>query len=71
MYDAKYHHAIWRPVTAIRLGSTIHNPRIKEDPAWTPFAVTAPDPSYPGGTALRAQVTRSPVHAAAPVPAVA
>jgi membrane-associated phospholipid phosphatase len=48
MYDAKYHYAIWRPVTAIRLGSTIHNPRIKGDPAWTPLAVTAPDPSYPG-----------------------
>jgi membrane-associated phospholipid phosphatase len=48
MYDAKYHYAIWRPVTAIRLGNTIHNPRIKGDPAWTPLAVTAPDPSYPG-----------------------
>ncbi len=48
MYNAKYHYAIWRPVTAIRLGNTIHNPRIKGDPAWTPLAVTAPDPSYPG-----------------------
>ena len=48
MYDAKYHYAIWRPVTAIRLGSTIHNPRISGDPAWNPLAVTAPDPSYPG-----------------------
>jgi hypothetical protein len=48
MYNAKYHYAIWRPVTAIQLGNTIHNPGIKGDPAWTPFAVTAPDPSYPG-----------------------
>ena len=35
-------------VTAIQLGNTIHNPRIKGDPGWTPLAVTAPDPSYPG-----------------------
>jgi membrane-associated phospholipid phosphatase len=48
MYNAKYHYAIWRPVTAIRLGNTIHNPAIKGDPNWTPLAVTAPDPSYPG-----------------------
>jgi membrane-associated phospholipid phosphatase len=48
MYNAKYHYAIWRPVTAIQLGNTIHNPGIKGDPGWTPLAVTAPDPSYPG-----------------------
>jgi membrane-associated phospholipid phosphatase len=48
MYNAKYHYAIWRPVTAIRLGDTIHNPAIKGDKHWIPLAVTAPDPSYPG-----------------------
>jgi membrane-associated phospholipid phosphatase len=48
LYDAKYHYRIWRPVTAIRLGNTIGNPRIVGDPDWTPLAVTAPDPSYPG-----------------------
>jgi len=47
-YDAKYHYLVWRPVTAIRLGDTIGNPAISGDPAWTPLAVTAPDPSYPG-----------------------
>jgi len=47
-YDAKYHYLVWRPVTAIRLGDTIGNPAITGDPAWTPLAVTAPDPSYPG-----------------------
>jgi membrane-associated phospholipid phosphatase len=47
-YDAKYHYLVWRPVTAIRLGSSIGNPAIAGDPAWTPLAVTAPDPSYPG-----------------------
>jgi membrane-associated phospholipid phosphatase len=47
-YDAKYHYLVWRPVTAIRLGDTIGNPAITGDPGWTPLAVTAPDPSYPG-----------------------
>ena len=47
-YDAKYHYAVWRPVTAIRLGDTTGNPAIQGDPSWTPLAVTAADPSYPG-----------------------
>jgi len=47
-YDAKYRYLVWRPVTAIRLGDTIGNPAITGDPSWTPLAVTAPDPSYPG-----------------------
>jgi membrane-associated phospholipid phosphatase len=48
LYDAKYHYLVWRPVTAIRLGDTTANPGIVGDPNWTPLAVTAPDPSYPG-----------------------
>jgi membrane-associated phospholipid phosphatase len=51
LYDAKYFYQVWRPVTAIRLGNTGYNPAIPFDPAapnWTPLAVTAADPSYPG-----------------------
>jgi membrane-associated phospholipid phosphatase len=51
LYDAKYHYQLWRPVTAIQLGNTIGNPGIAGDPTWNPFAVTAPDPSYPGAHA--------------------
>jgi membrane-associated phospholipid phosphatase len=51
LYDAKYHYLVWRPVTAIELGDTIGNPGITGDPTWLPFAVTAPDPSYPGAHA--------------------
>jgi membrane-associated phospholipid phosphatase len=47
-YDAKYHYAIWRPVTAIRAGDSIGNPAIVGDPTWTPLATTPADPSYPG-----------------------
>jgi membrane-associated phospholipid phosphatase len=48
MYDAKYHYLLWRPVTAIRLADTDGNPATIPDPTWTPLAVTAADPSYPG-----------------------
>ncbi len=47
-YDAKYHHQLWRPITAIRLADTDGNPATVADPNWTPLAVTALDPSYPG-----------------------
>jgi membrane-associated phospholipid phosphatase len=55
LYDAKYHYLVWRPVTAIELGDTIGNPGITGDPTWLPFAVTAPDPSYPGAHATISQ----------------
>jgi len=47
-YDAKYHYQLWRPITAIRDASMGGNPAIAGDPSWTPLAVTALDPSYPG-----------------------
>jgi PAP2 superfamily protein len=47
-YDAKYHVQLWRPITAVRLADTDGNPTTIGDPTWTPLAVTAPDPSYPG-----------------------
>jgi hypothetical protein len=48
MYDAKYHHQLWRPITAIRLADTDGNPATVADPTWTALANTAADPSYPG-----------------------
>jgi PAP2 superfamily len=47
-YDAKYHYQLWRPITAIRLANTDGNPATVGDPTWTPLAITAADPSYPG-----------------------
>ena len=46
--DAKYHYQLWRPITAIRLADTDGNAATIGDPNWTPLAVTAADPSYPG-----------------------
>jgi membrane-associated phospholipid phosphatase len=55
MYDGKYHYLVWRPITAIRQGSTAGIPGFVGDPAWNPLAVTAPDPSYPGAHATISQ----------------
>ncbi|OLB73371.1 MAG: haloperoxidase [Actinobacteria bacterium 13_2_20CM_2_71_6] len=54
-YDAKYHHRIWRPVTAIRLADTDGNPATTGDPAWNPLATTPADPAYPGAHSVVAQ----------------
>jgi hypothetical protein len=48
LYDAKYHHLVWRPVTAIRHGVPTAVPPISADPRWNPLTPTAADPSYPG-----------------------
>jgi membrane-associated phospholipid phosphatase len=48
LYDGKYHFQLWRPITAIRLADTDGNPATTADPNWSPLAVTAADPSYPG-----------------------
>jgi hypothetical protein len=46
-FAAKYDHAFWRPVTAIRAGDT--DPRVDTigDPAWTPLIGTPNHPEYP------------------------
>ncbi|WP_158890503.1 vanadium-dependent haloperoxidase [Amycolatopsis anabasis] len=54
-YDGKYHHRIWRPITAIRLGGTDTNPDTPGDPAWNSLGTTPPDPSYPGGHSTMAR----------------
>jgi len=54
-YAAKYTHRIWRPVTAIRLADTDHNPATPADPAWNPLATTPADPSYPGAHSVVSQ----------------
>ncbi len=43
VYDAKYAYTFWRPVTAIRAGTT------DPDPAWTPLFNTPRHPEYPSG----------------------
>jgi hypothetical protein len=51
LYDAKYAYHRWRPVTAVQAADNDGNPDTAGDPAWTPLAVTAADPSYVGAHA--------------------
>ena len=47
VFDAKYHHAFWRPITAIRNGDTDGNEATERDASWTPFIDTPMHPEYP------------------------
>ena len=47
-FDAKYHYAFWRPITAIRAGDTDGNEATAGDTAWTPVLAGTPNhPEYP------------------------
>ncbi len=47
-FDAKYHYAFWRPITAIRAGDTDGNRRTEVDPMWSPLLPGTPNhPEYP------------------------
>jgi hypothetical protein len=47
-FDAKYHYAFWRPVTAIRAGDTDGNEATVADPNWLPLLPATPNhPEYP------------------------
>jgi hypothetical protein len=46
-FDAKYHYAFWRPITAIRAGDTDGNTATVGDPAWSPLLTTPNHPEYP------------------------
>jgi len=47
VFDAKYHHGFWRPITAIRNGDQDGNTATERDPSWTPFIDTPMHPKYP------------------------
>ena len=47
-FDAKYHFAFWRPITAIRAGDTDGNPATVGDPVWSTLLAATPNhPEYP------------------------
>ena len=47
-FDAKYHYAFWRPITAVRAGDTDGNEKTVGDPAWSPLLPATPNhPEYP------------------------
>jgi hypothetical protein len=46
-FEAKYHYAFWRPVTAVHAGDTDGNDATIGAPAWTPLLGTPNHPEYP------------------------
>jgi hypothetical protein len=47
-FDAKYHYAFWRPITAIRAGDTDGNDTTVGDPTWSTLLPATPNhPEYP------------------------
>ena len=46
-FEAKYHFAAWRPITAVRAADTDDNPATVADPTWTPLLGTPNHPEYP------------------------
>jgi hypothetical protein len=47
-FDAKYHYAFWRPITAIRAGHTDGNEATVGDPTWSTLLAGTPNhPEYP------------------------
>jgi membrane-associated phospholipid phosphatase len=53
-FDAKFHYAYWRPVTAIRGGAADGKSLTRGDAAWEPLCVTPPFPEYPSTHAATA-----------------
>ena len=56
VFDAKYHYALWRPITAIRNGDQDSNDATERDPSWTPFLATPMHPEYPCAHCIQAGV---------------
>jgi hypothetical protein len=47
-FEAKYHYAFWRPITAIRAGHTDGNDATVGDPTWSTLLAATPNhPEYP------------------------
>ena len=46
-FEAKYFYETWRPLSAIPLADTDHNPATASDASWTPVLPTPNHPEYP------------------------
>ena len=70
VFDAKYHHNFWRPITAIRNADLDANDATERDAAWSPLIDVPMHPEYPSahsvlaaalGTVLSAEVGPAPM----------
>lgn len=63
VFDAKYHHAFWRPITAIRNAELAGNDSTESDLSWVPFITTPMHPEYPCAHCIQAGVVGSVLQA--------
>ena len=63
VFDAKYHHGFWRPVTAIRNADLDGEDATRPDPGWQPLLVTPMHPEYPCAHCIQAAVLGAIVQA--------
>jgi hypothetical protein len=56
VFDAKYHHGFWRPITAIRNGDIDGNDATQADASWMPLITTPAHPEYPCAHCIQAGV---------------
>jgi hypothetical protein len=70
VFDGKYHHSFWRPITAIRNGDLDGNDGTELEVGWQPLIETPMHPEYPCahctfasavGAVLQAEVGRGPM----------
>lgn len=54
VFDAKYHHAFWRPITAIRNADNDGNDATEREASWLPFIATPMHPEYPCAHCIQA-----------------
>jgi hypothetical protein len=47
IFDAKYAHNLWRPITAIRNADLTGNPATPREESWLPLGMTPMHPEYP------------------------
>lgn len=59
LFDAKYHYALWRPVTAIRNADLDGNDATERDAAWSPLIPTPMHPEYPCAHCAQAGVAHA------------
>jgi hypothetical protein len=63
VFDAKYHHSFWRPVTAIRNGDLDGNSATERDAGWTSFIEAPLHPEYPSAHSILAAAVGTVVKA--------
>jgi hypothetical protein len=63
VFDAKYHHGFWRPVTAIRNADTDGNEATERDASWASLIDAPLHPEFPSGHSILASTVATVIEA--------